>query len=406
MTIQTRKAIPIPQVEERAPLPQQNLRVPGPTPIPPEVMEAQRAPMINHRGPEFEAIVKRVTLRLQYFFQTASPVLTYPASGTGGQESAVVNVFSPGDHVVALIIGNFGARIAKIAEVYGLRVTRLEFPWGQAAEPATVEARLKELEPYRGVLMTHNETSTGVTNDIQTLASIIRRLNPEALVIVDAVSSLSSIPLEMDLWDLDVVLTGSQKGWMVPPGMTMIAASQRAWEAHKSAKLPRFYFDWTSTRKYLEKWQQPATPAVSLFYAFDVALELMLQEGREAIFERHARAGEYVRRRAQQMGLKLLVVDPRYASNTVTALLIPAGIQVKALLKQLRESDSIVLAGGQDHMKEKIFRIGHLGFFSHEDLVQTMDRLEQRLCTFLQYPQTDRREMMPPPKVLDEGNSN
>jgi aspartate aminotransferase-like enzyme len=378
MTIQARQVIPIPEVDARTPLPQQNLRVPGPTPIPPEVMEAQRAPMINHRGPEFEAIVKRVTLRLQYFFQTASPVLTYPASGTGGQESAIVNVFSPGEHVVALIIGSFGARLAKIAEVYGLRVTRLEFPWGQAAEPAIVEARLKELEPYRGVLMTHNETSTGVTNDIQTLASIVRRLNPEALIIVDAVSSLSSIPLEMDLWGLDVVLTGSQKGWMIPPGMTMIAASQRAWEAHKTAKLPRFYFDWTLARKSLEKWQQPATPAVSLFYALDVALEMMLQEGREAIFERHARAGEYVRTRAQQMGLKLFA-DPRYASNTVTAFLKPEGIQVKTLLKQLRENDGIVLAGGQEHMKEKIFRIGHLGFFSHEDLVQTMDSLEKRL---------------------------
>jgi aspartate aminotransferase-like enzyme len=344
-------------------------------------MEAQRAQMLNHRGPDFAPIVKRVTLRLQYFFQTSSPVLTYPASGTGGLESAVVNVFSPGDHVVALIIGNFGARLAKIAEVYGLRVTKIEFPWGRAAEPEIVEARLKELEPYHGVLMTHNETSTGITNDIQTLASIIHRLNPETLVIVDAVSSLSSVPLEMDLWDLDVVLTGSQKGWMVPPGMTMIAASQRAWEAHKTAKLPRFYFDWTSARKSLEKWQQPATPAVSLFYAFDAALELMLQEGREVIFERHARAGEYVRTRAQQMGLKLLA-DPRYASNTVTAILTPEGIQVKELLKKLRESDGIVMAAGQDHMKEKIFRIGHLGFFSHEDLVQTMDALEKRLHEF------------------------
>jgi aspartate aminotransferase-like enzyme len=285
-----------------------------------------------------------------------------------------VNVFSPGDHVVALIIGSFGARLAKIAEVYGLRVTKIEFPWGQAAEPAIVEARLQELEPYRGVLMTHNETSTGVTNDIQTLASIVRRLNPEALVIVDAVSSLSCIPLEMDLWDLDVVLTGSQKGWMVPPGMTMIAASQRAWEAHKSAKLPRFYFDWTSTRKYLEKWQHPATPAVSLFYALDVALGFMLQEGREKIFERHASAGEYVRTRAQQMGFKLFA-DPPYASNTVTALHVPEGVQIKALLKELRESNGIVLAGGQDHMTGKLFRIGHMGFFSHEELVQTMDAL-------------------------------
>jgi aspartate aminotransferase-like enzyme len=378
MTTQAHKAIPIPQVDARAPLPQQNLRVPGPTPVPPEVMEAQRAQMLNHRGPEFAAIVKRVTLRLQYFFQTASPVLTYPASGTGGQESAVVNVFSPGDHVVALIIGNFGARIAKIAEAYGLRVTKIEFPWGQAAEPAIIEAKLKELEPYRGVLMTHNETSTGVTNDIQALASIVRRLNPEALVIVDAVSSLSSIPLEMDQWDLDVVLTGSQKGWMIPPGLTMIAASERAWEAHKNAKLPRFYFDWSSARASLEKWQQPATPAVSLFYALDVALELMLQEGREAIFARHVKAGEYVRMRAQQMGLQLLA-DPRYASNTVTALLIPEGIEVKALLEKLREGDGVVLAEGQDHMKAKLFRIGHLGFFSQEELVQTMDALEKRL---------------------------
>src|SRR5204862_5934907 len=181
MTIQERKAIPIPHVEARAPIPHQNLRVPGPTPLPPEVMAILASPMINHRGPEFAAIVKRVTSRLQYFFQTASPVLTFPASGTGGQECAIVNVFSPGDHVVALIIGNFGARLAKIAEVYGLRVTKIEFPWGKAAEPDIIEARLKELEPYRGVLVTHNETSTGVTNDIQTLASIVRRRSPEAL---------------------------------------------------------------------------------------------------------------------------------------------------------------------------------------------------------------------------------
>jgi aspartate aminotransferase-like enzyme len=231
------------------------------------------------------------------------------------------------------------------------------------------------------VLLTHNETSTGVTNDIRTLTAIIRRINPEALVIVDAVSSLGSIPLDMDAWDLDVVLTGSQKGWMIPPGMTMIAASERAWNAHKTAKLPRFYFDWTSARKSLEKWQHPATPATSLFYALDVSLELMLQEGREAIFERHARAGEYVRTHARQMGLTLLA-DPQYASNTVTAILIPEGIEVKALLKKLRENDHIVLAEGQDHMKEKLFRLGQMGFFKQEELEQTMDALEKRLREF------------------------
>ena len=294
MTIQDRKAIPVPQVEARLPIPQQNLRVPGPTPVPPEVMMAQAHQMINHRGPEFAAIVKRVSLRLQYFFQTTSPVMTFPAVGTGGQESAVVNLFSPGEHIVAITIGNFGERIAKIAEAYSLNVTRIEFPWGQAADPNIVEERLKALPPFRGVLMTHNETSTGVTNDVQTLTALIRSINPDALIVVDAVSSLSAIPLDMDTWDIDVVFTGSQKGWMTPPGVMMLAASPRAIEASKTAKLPRFYFNWKSTLKSLEAWQHPVTSPVSLFYALDVALEMMLAEGREAIIERHTRVLEHM----------------------------------------------------------------------------------------------------------------
>ncbi len=379
MTIQERKAIPEPQVDARLPIPQQNLRVPGPTPVPPEVMEAQAHQMINHRGPEFAAIVKRVSLRLQYFFQTTSPVMTFPAVGTGGQESAVVNLFSPGEHVVVITIGNFGERIAKIAEAYSLNVTRIEFPWGQAADPNVVEERLKALPPFRGVLMTHNETSTGVTNDVQTLTALIRRINPDALIVVDAVSSLSAIPLDMDAWDIDVVFTGSQKGWMTPPGVMMLSASPRAIEASKTAKLPRFYFNWKSTLKSLEAWQHPVTSPISLFYALDVALEMMLAEGREAIIERHTRAGAYVRQRAQDMGLKLLATDPERASNTVTAIMMPEDIEFKALNKTLREQDAVVIASGQDHMAGKIFRVGHLGFFSEQDLEQAMNAVETRL---------------------------
>ena len=379
MTIQERKAIPVPQVDARLPIPQQNLRVPGPTPLPSEVMTAQAQQMINHRGPEFAAIVKRVSLRLQYFFQTTSPVMTFPAVGTGGQESAVVNLFSPGDHVVVITIGNFGERIAKIADAYNLNVTRIEFPWGQAADPGIVEERLKALPSFRGVLMTHNETSTGVTNDVQTLTALVRRINPDALIVVDAVSSLSAIPLDMDAWDIDVVLTGSQKGWMTPPGVMMLAASPRAIEASKTAKLPRFYFQWKSTLKSLEAWQHPVTSPVSLFYALDVALEMMLTEGREAIIERHTHAGAYVRQRAQDMGLKLLAVNPEQASNTVTAIMMPEGIEFKALNKRLREQDAVVIASGQDHMAGKIFRVGHLGFFSQQDLEQAMNAIEMRL---------------------------
>ncbi|MBV9614193.1 MAG: alanine--glyoxylate aminotransferase family protein [Ktedonobacteraceae bacterium] len=382
MTIQQHKTIPIPEVEERAPIPNQNLRVPGPTAIPPEIMAAQAHQMINHRGPEFSAILKRVTLRLQYFFQTESPVLTYPASGTGGQECAIANLFSAGDHVVVITIGSFGNRLAKIADTYGLNVSRIEFPWGEAAEPAIVEARLKELPPYRAVLMTHNETSTGVTNDVQTLAALVHKLSPDALVVVDAVSSMGCVPLEMDAWGLDVVFTGSQKGWMVPPGIMMIAANPRAWEAHKTAKLPRFYFDWTLSRKKLESsWQHPTTPPVSIFYALDLALEMMLAEGREAIFERHRRAGEYIRSRAKAMGLQLLA-DHQYVSNTVSSIYFPEGVDGKGLLTTLRKQDNVVLAAGQDQLQGKIFRIGHLGFFTEADLVQVMDTLEKRLPEF------------------------
>ncbi|HCI81364.1 MAG TPA: aminotransferase [Ktedonobacter sp.] len=381
MTIQERKTIPVPEVEARAPIPQQNLRIPGPTPIPPEVQAIQASPMINHRGPEFAAILKRVTLRLQYFFQTTSPVMTFPASGTGGQESAIVNLFSPGDAVAVIIIGNFGNRLAKIAETYGLNVTRIEFPWGQAADPDVVETRLKELGPVRGVLMTHNETSTGVTNDVQALAQVVHTVQPDALIAVDAVSSLGSIPVEMDAWGLDVVFTGSQKGWMTPPGIMMIAASPRAIEASKKAKLPRFYFDWGMALKKLDAWQHPTTPPVSLFYALDVALEMMLAEGRENIFERHAQAGDYVRERAKSMGLTLFA-DPHNASNTVTALVPPQGVDADALRKRLNKQDHIVLGGGQDHLTGKIFRIGHLGFFTQQDLVETMDTLELRLGEF------------------------
>jgi aspartate aminotransferase-like enzyme len=381
MTIRESKAIPVPQVEPRQPIPTQNLRIPGPVPVPQEVLQAMTNPMINHRGPEFAAILRRVTARLQYFFQTASPVLTYPASGTAGQESAIANLFSPGDHVIAISIGSFGNRFAKIAGIYGLDVTRIDFPWGQAADPNVIEERLKASKPFKGVIMTHNETSTGVTNDVETLAAVIRRHNPDALILVDAVSSLGCVPLEMDAWDIDVVFTASQKGWGSPPGLMMLASSQRAWQASKSATLPRFYFDWELWRKKLEVWQHPTTPPVSVFYALDVALELMIAEGREAIFERHQSIGDYVRWRAKNMGLKLLADHDR-ASNTVTAILLPEGIDGKALLKKVREVDGVVFGGGQEQLDGKIFRVGHLGFFEEADLVEALDKFEIRLREF------------------------
>lgn len=380
MTIQTHKAIPIPQVEPRQPIPAQNLRIPGPTPVPERILAEMARPLINHRGPEFAAILRRVTARLQYFFQTSSPVLTFSASGTAGQEASISNLFSPGEHVIAISIGNFGDRMAAIARTSGLQVSSIDFPWGQAADPQVVAAHLKASQPYTGVLLTHNETSTGVTNDLETLSQVIRAHNPDALIVVDAVSSLGCLPLEMDAWDLDVVFTSSQKGWMTPPGLMMIAAGPRALAANKTATLPRFYFDWQRSLKSLQKSQHPTTPPVSLFYALDLALELMLEEGREAIFQRHQQDAEYVRERVKAIGLQLLADHPN-ASNTVTAVLTPAGVDTKVLLQKLREEDAVVLAGGQGPLEGKIFRIGHLGYVVEQDLAAALDRLAAQLVS-------------------------
>ena len=385
--------IPIPQVEPRTAIPLQNLRIPGPTPVPPAVLAELASPVINHRGPEFAAILRRVTARLQFVFQTNAPMLTFPASGTGGQECALVNLFSPGEHVVAITIGHCGNRFAQIAERYGLQVTRIAFPWGEAADPAIVETRLHELAPYRGVLLTHNETSTGVTNDLQTLSALIRWHNPDALMVVDAVSSLGCIPLDMDAWEIDVVFTASQKGLLCPPGLMMIAAGPRAWEANAQARLPRFYFDWARARASLEGGQHPVTPPVSLFYALDLALEMMLAEGLEAIFTRHRHLGEYVRKHVRAIGLHLLA-DPVSASNTVTAVRVPEGIDAKALLNTLRERDQVVLAGGQEQLSGKIFRIGHMGSCEVRDLFTALNCLQVSLKEFGFAAGTHREERL------------
>jgi aspartate aminotransferase-like enzyme len=355
-----------------------NLRIPGPTPVPQAILEAMARPMIDHRGPEFAAILTRVTEQLKYFFQTSSDILTFPAAGTGAMEATVVNLFSPGDAVAAITIGAFGNRFAKIAETFGASVTRIEFPWGQAAKTEVVLERLAGIANLRGVLVTHNETSTGVTNDLQALAGAIREQHPDVLIAVDAVSSLSCIDLRMDDWELDVVFTGSQKGWMIPPGLALIGVGPRAWKATQQARMPRMYWDFAWAKRSLDKAQTPYTPPVSLFFGLDVALEMMRAEGREAIFARHQAVGELTRMRATQLGLELLA-EPAYASNTVTAIRAPAGIEVKALRKALREQNHVVIAGGQEHLEGKIVRIGHLGHVHQPDIIATMEALERQL---------------------------
>lgn len=354
-----------------------NLRIPGPTSLPDAVREAGARQMVNHRGPEFAALQNGIVERLKKAFKTENDVLIVTAAGTGGLESAIVSFLSPNDKVLAITIGAFGDRFAKIATAYGADVTKLAFDWGQAADPAKVRDALSEGGPWKAVLMTQNETSTAVTNPISELAKAVHELAPDALVIVDAISGLGAVPFETDAWGLDIVVSGSQKAWMVAPGLSLVAVSPRAWEAAATAKMPKFYFDLLAHRASAESGQTPWTPAVGVMFQLDVALSLIEQEGLEAIWKRHEAVGAAVRAGLTKLGFKLLA-DPAFASNTVTGAWIPEDLDWKTFNGKLRAL-GLVVAGGQGNLKGKIFRIGHLGHVTVPSILNAVAVLEQAL---------------------------
>ena len=353
-----------------------NLRIPGPTPVPDDVLEAMSGEMINHRGPEFQEISARVTENLKMVFQTETDVLILTTSGTGGMEAAVVNTLSPGDVVLSVSIGVFGDRFAQIAETYGASVIRLTADWGEAIDPDSIRGALNENPSVKAVLVTHNETSTGVTNDLAAISKVVKEF--DKLLLVDAVSSLSSIPFCADEWDCDVVVSGSQKGWMVPPGLAFVSVSAKGWEAYAESKIPRFYFDLGSAKRYYERGQTPWTPAVSVYYAMDVALGKMFAEGLDNIYARHARLAQKTRDGVKALGLTLFASES-HASNTVTAVKVPEGVEARALVRQMQSDHNIVLAGGQQSLDGKIVRVGHLGYVSDEDIDHVLRALEDVL---------------------------
>jgi aspartate aminotransferase-like enzyme len=342
------------------------LRIPGPTPIPDEILNVLSRQMINHRGPEFAELIRRMTDILKEIFQTKGDVLILTGSGTGGMEAAIVNTLSPGDKVLVISNGFFGERFADIAEIYGAQVERLRFEWGSAADPEAVRQALAKDPGVKAVLVTHNETSTGVTNDLAAISNVVKEF--EKLLLVDAISGLGAIDLPADAWGCDVVITASQKGWMVPPGLAMVSVSEKAWQAQAEARMPKYYWDFAKAKQFLdEKGQTPWTPAISMFFALAAALELFQQEGLQNILARHERVGSKAREVVKSLGLSLFPQD-RCASNTVTAVKASEGLDVKKLLGILREEHDVVLSGGQQRLEGKIFRIGHLGYVSEEDM--------------------------------------
>src|SRR3954469_844681 len=366
---------PTPQKE---PLIVQNLRIPGPTPCPPETLEVLSKQMINHRGPEFAAMQTRVMDRLKTFFRTSNEVYVYTTSGTGAMEAAIVNTLSPGDKVLSISIGEFGDRFGEIAAAYGANVTRYNFDPGTEADAAVIAQELAKDPEFKAVLVTHNETSTGVTNDIAAIVKACRAVSPDVLMIVDGVSSLGCIPYAADAWDVDVSTTASQKGFMIPPGLAFVSFSDRAWKAFETSKMPKFYFDIGKCRDLAAKGQTPFTPAVSLYYGLDLALGMMADEGLEQCNARHHDVAEYTRQKVKALGLSLLAEGPQ-ASDTVTSVRVPEGIEAAKLLSILNSEYETVLAAGQGKLAGKIVRIGHMGLVSKGDIDLAVLALESAL---------------------------
>ena len=350
-----------------------NLRIPGPTSLPPSVKEAGGRQMINHRGSEFKELLERLQAGMKPYFGTTGDIAILSCAGTGGLEAAIVNTLSPGDRVLGVSIGAFGDRFAKIAEAYGANVDRVAAEWGWAAVPEEVKERLG-MGDYKAVLLTHNETSTGVMNPIPELAAAIREVAPEILILVDTVSSLGAVPFDMDGWGIDVVATASQKAWMAAPGLAMVAASERAREAMRTARMPRFYLDLQKHLDAMASGETPWTPAIAVAFQVDEGLRLMNAEGQAGVFARHVACAAATQAGIEALGFELLA-EPAHRSKTVTAAWILDGLDWKAFNAEIKRRD-LVLAGGQGKLTGKVFRVGHLGSVTLGEIVEAIGAIE------------------------------
>src|SRR2546428_1183017 len=357
----------------------QNLRIPGPTVVPQAVLAASARPMINHRGPEFAALLAALTRALQDFLRTQGDVLTLTASGSGAMEAAVANTLSSGDRVLVFVNGAFGERFYAICKSYGVDARRVDVTLGRAVEPDLVREELakeKGKDGAKAVLLQHNETSTGVLNPLKEISEVVRESGK--LLIVDSVSGAGAAELEVDEWGIDVCVTASQKAWGAPPGVAMITMSPRAWKAYEKSNLPKVYFDLGTYKAALEKAQTPATPAVTVFIALQESLRLMAEEGLEAIMRRHRDLARATRRGLHAVSLQLFA-DERYASPALTAFRPPARVDARNLIRMLRDDYDTIVAGGQGRMEGQLVRVAHLGFVTLQDIVAFFSALELTL---------------------------
>ncbi len=354
------------------------LLAPGPTPVPPDVLLRMAAPMIHHRAPDFTPIFEAAKNGLKKLFQTGNDVIILTSSGTGAMVASVNNFFNQGDHVLVINGGKFGERWTKICSSYGLSVKEISVEWGCAVDPDAVKKALAEDKDIKGVFVQAVETSTGVYHDIEKLGRIIKE-HSSALFIVDAISALVAHDLKTDAWDVDLMVGGSQKGLMLPPGLAFLSVSEKAWEMNGKSKLPRFYFNLKKEREGLHKNSTNFTPAVSLIIGLEEALRMLEQEGLQNVFARHAKLAHATRHGMKAAGLTLYPQEN--PSNSVTAVNAPDGVDGQAIYKTLREKYGVTAAGGQDKLKGKVFRIAHLGYAGVFDVITAIAAVEMTLKT-------------------------
>lgn len=359
---------------------EQNLRTPGPIPLPAAVREAQARPMIDHRGTEFGEMQREIVAGIAELIGTSQEVLLLTGSGTGALEAAIVNTLSPGDRVLAVSIGAFGDRFAAIASAYGAAVDRLEVEWGSAADPAALADRLRGAEPYRAVLLTHNETSTGVVNPLGDLAAAVHAAPGDPLVLVDGISGLGAMPFEMDAMGVDLVVSASQKAWNASPGIAIAAVGERARAAGQTARMPRFYWDFEQARDWAAKGQTPWTPAISVLYGLHVGVRQLLDEGRERTWARHAAIAAGVGAGMEALGLRL-VAAPADRSHTVTAAWLPEQLEWAPFNAAMR-AKGLVIAGGQGKWTGRILRFGHMGGVGIEEMADAIRTMGETLPDF------------------------
>ncbi|MFA5062721.1 MAG: alanine--glyoxylate aminotransferase family protein [Candidatus Omnitrophota bacterium] len=351
------------------------LLTPGPTPLPPQVMESMARPIIHHRTPQFQAMLKEAVEGLKYVFQTNNDVFILTSSGTGAMEAAVINLLSAGDTALVVQGGKFGERWTEICKAYGITVEVIDVKWGKAVNPLDIEKKLKANPKIKAVFTTQCETSTGVLNDIAAIGKAVK--NTEAVLVVDAISSLGAVDLKTDEWACDVVVSGSQKGLMLPPGLSFISVSLKAAKLVENSKSPRYYFDLRKAKKALDKTDTPFTPAITLVIALNEALKLIRQDGLDVVFNRHRKLADATRAAVKALGLELFA--PESGSDVVTSVKVPAGFDGEKLVKTMRDTYGVTIAGGQDELKGKVFRFAHMGFIEEFDIVIGISCLEKVL---------------------------